>query len=333
MDNAQIVVGVDGSHAAQQALLWAAAEAQRRGVLLVIAYAGDAEPMPGSDSEQPRLTGHSVLANSTALVFDRGIDCDIRTVSRHEPAVTLLLDLDKQADLVVVGTHGSASDTGASLGSVAYRVAAHATSPVAVIGHHPWTPPDTTGAGTGSIERRPISVGVTASPNGQPALELAFAEAALRDRPLNAVHSWAEFDWAEAAGTGLYLGVNDFRRHQQDRLALLLAPLRERHPEVTVRLTLIDAPVWVGLVEASDESSLLVLGCRYRGNRLVSRLGTTTTRLIHVARCPVIVVGHPAVPTAELPSLVSSGTEHGPWSRAVGPSASSRWPTTEDTGV
>lgn len=312
MNNAQIVVGVDGSSAAQQALLWAAAEAQRRGVRLLIAYSGDAEPVPGRDVEQPGPVGRGVLADSTALVFEHGYDCEVRTVSRYGPAVSLLLDLGKQADLVVVGSHGSARSSGASLGSVAYRVAAHAGCPVAVIGHQPWARPTAVDTADETVDEavqlRPVSVGASVSPNGLPALELAFAEAALREAPLNVVHSWAEFDWSEVAGTsGLYLSADDFRRHQEDMLNSLLAPLRERYPEVSMRLTLTDAPVWVSLLDASDESSLLVLGCRYRGSRLVSRLGATTTRLVHVARCPVVVVGHPAVPAVPVPELATSG--------------------------
>ncbi len=291
MNDQQIVVGVDGSPGAQQALRWAAAEAQRRNVRLLIAYSGDAEPKPGSDIEEPGAVGRGVLTDSVALVFEEGFDCDIRTTSRYQPAVPLLLDLSEQADLVVVGAHGSASDAGGSLGSVAYRVAAHASCPVAVVGLLP-RPPD----GLDSTHRCQLSVGVTASPHGLPALEVAFAEAALRNVTLNAVHSWAEFDRGELAGTsGLYLGAKEFRRHQEDRLASLLAPLRERYPEVTVRLTPTDAPVWVSLAEASAESSLLVLGCRHRNSHLASRLGPTTTRLIHVAKCPVVVVGHQAV--------------------------------------
>jgi len=304
--NPQIVVGVDGSPGAQQALRWAAAEAQRRNVKLLIAYSGDAEPRPGTDVQEPGLIGRSVLTDSVALVFEEGFDCDIRTTSRCQPAVPFLLDLGEQADLVVVGAHGSAGDAGGSLGSVAYRVAAHASCPVAVVGQ---LPPVATGVGADSMQRRQLSVGVTASPHGLPALEVAFAEAALRNVTLNAVHSWAEFDRAEIAGTAeLYLGAAEFRRRQEYRLGSLLAPLRERYPEVSVRLSLTDAPVWVSLAEASAESSLLILGCRHRNSHLASRLGPTTTRLIHVAKCPVVVVGHQPVRETATSSLGASAS-------------------------
>jgi nucleotide-binding universal stress UspA family protein len=309
MDNPQIVVGVDGSHGARQALRWAAAEAQRRNVGLLIAYSGDAESKPGSDAEEPGLVGRSVLADSAALVFEDGFDCDVRTVSCYQPAVPFLLELGRQADLVVVGTHGSASDTGGSLGSVAYRVAAHASCPVAVVGQLPQQEPAATSVGADSMKRSQVSVGVTASPHGLPALEVAFAEAALRNLTLNAVHSWAEFNRAELAGTtDLYLDADEFRRRQEGRFGSLLAPLRERYSQVTVRPALTDAPVWVSLAEASAESSLLVLGCRHRNSHLVSRLGPTTTRLIHVAKCPVVVVGHQAVRATAASPLMTSAT-------------------------
>jgi hypothetical protein len=43
MGRPQIVVGIDGSATARQAMYWAALECERRGAELVLAHAGDAE--------------------------------------------------------------------------------------------------------------------------------------------------------------------------------------------------------------------------------------------------------------------------------------------------
>ncbi len=296
MNEAEIVVGIDGSKSAENALLWAAAEAQRRGVRLVIAYSGDAEPMPEADSDRPAPFGRALLTDAAELVLDSGIDCQLRTVTRDESAVAMLTKLGEHAELLVVGAHGLARTNGTSLGSVAYRVAAHAPCPVAVIGQRPASTQPFLEFDHAFTDTRPVGVGITSSPSGAPAVEFAFAEAALRHVAVNAVHSWAEIDWSEVSGTAtLYRAGHDFRSYHEQRLASLLAPFRKRYPEVVVRSIVTGDPVSVCLADASEVSSMLVLGCRHRGGRLISRLGPTSTRLIYVARCPVVVVGHPSV--------------------------------------
>lgn len=297
MRQPRIVVGVDGSKAAENALLWAAAEAQRRGARLVIAYAGDAElAVPPRQYEAAR-SGRALLSTSQALVSEGGFQCDVETICRDRPALAMLSELGEDADLLVVGAHGMARYNCSSLGSVAYGVAAQALCPVAVIG--PWPP--TGSAAVGASDHRPVTVGVTADPTGDPALEWAFAEAALRQVPVNAVHSWA-VDWQEgAAKARLRRTGHALRAHHETRLASILAPLRQRYPEVAVELCVSGYPVAMALVDASQASSMLVLGRRHprrvRGV-LASPLGPTAARLIQVSQCPVVLVGSSPVAAA-----------------------------------
>lgn len=291
----KIVVGVDGSEAAENALLWAAGEAERRSVPLVIAFAGDAELAAPTHESRAARSGRALLATSQALVSDSGFHCQVETVCRDQPAVAMLSELGQGAGLLVVGAHGIARYNCSSLGSVAYGVASHAPCPVAVIGPAP--PSGTAPADTGGD--RPVTVGVTANPTGTPTLEFAFAEAAVRQAIVVAVHSWAEADWAEApvlarlSRTGQAL-----RAHHENRLAATLAPLRQRYPDVGVQLRVSGDPVAMSLAHASEDSSMLVLGCRRPG----SRLGPTAARLVHVSRCPVVIVGNPPVASDTVPA-------------------------------
>lgn len=300
MSQSEIVVGVDGSRAADNALLWAAMEAQRRNAKLVIAYAGDTELTASPGRYEAARSGVPLLAASQALVFDSGVDCAVQTICRDQPAVAMLSELGEYAALLVVGSHGMGSHNCSSLGSVAYGLAAHALCPVAVI--------DASRPGRSALfdaeDHRPVTVGVTASPTGAPALDFAFAEAALRQVSLKAVHSWAELDWSEAAAmAALTQAGQDVRDIHESRLFSILAPLRQKYSGVAVQLCVSGDPVAWSLAEASEGSSMLVLGCRRPGGRLRSRLGPTAARLIHVSRCPVVVAGSPRV---RVPTAVSN---------------------------
>jgi nucleotide-binding universal stress UspA family protein len=297
----KIIVGVDGSRAAEYALLWAAAEAQRRSARLVIAYAGDAELTAPPRRYQAARSGDPLLATSHRLVSDAGLHCEVETICRDQPAVAMLRELGWGADLLVVGAHGMARDRCSSLGSVAYGVVAHALCPVAVIGSWP-----TSGAVAVDVsDRRPVTVGVTANPSCTSTLEFAFSEAALRGVAVKAVHSWAEAAWSEAAALAkLPRAGRALRAHHEGRLAAILAPLRQKYPGIAVELCVSGNPVVMSLAAASEGSGLLVLGCRHPGGPL----GPTAARLIHVSRCPVVILGNPHLPTGAVdgPRLVAS---------------------------
>jgi nucleotide-binding universal stress UspA family protein len=302
MSQPEIVVGVDGSKAAENALLWAAAEALRRGARLLIAYAGDTELAAPPRQYEAARSGRTLLATSQALVSDNGLRCEVETLCRDQPAVAMLSELGKDADLLVVGSHGMARNNCSSLGSVAYGVAAHVPCPVAVIG--PWPL-----SGTVSMDDdRPVTVGITANSTADPALELAFAEAALRQVPVKAVHSWA-VDWQEVAAMAkLRPTGHALRAYHETRLASILTSLRQRYPHITVELCVSGKPVAMTLASASQGSSMLVLGRRHprkSKDPLASRLGPTATRLIHVSQCPVVLVG--SSPVAAAADVVDAG--------------------------
>jgi len=51
--------------------------------------------------------------------------------------------------------------------------------------------------------------------------------------------------------------------------------------------------VETALLTAAHHGGLLVLGCRFADGHMFSRLGPTTSGLLHRSPCPVLVVGHP----------------------------------------
>jgi nucleotide-binding universal stress UspA family protein len=283
----EIVVGVDGSPDSLRALGWAAAEAARRDTQLVIAHAGpDIDRGLGQPSAE---AARELVSHSLDLALAEGVACGVRTVVRDLPAVALLRELGAEAELVVVGSHGTAGTAGTLLGSVAYRMAAHAPCPVVVVGAGELDP---------AVEYElPVSVGVLAGPAGQAALQFAFAEAALRGVPVDAVRSWAEVDWSGSPVVETHSTETEFRAWQQQLLRKILVPLRAEYPQVPVTMSTTGVPVGVALEMVSRRSSLLVLGRRRDSQRKLSRLGSTSSRVIQVAACPVVIADSAATRT------------------------------------
>ncbi|HEY7050452.1 MAG TPA: universal stress protein [Jatrophihabitantaceae bacterium] len=279
----QIVVGVDGSEAAENALIWAAETASRDGAHLVIAH-GDStrqvEPSPGTGVDYH----HQLLREAVAVAVEVSGACNISTVLRAEHPSQLLLELSQTADVVVVGSRGVGAVAGTLLGSVAHKVAAHARCAVVVVPEG-WRSPS-------AEKQRPVAVGVSASESGQQALEFAFSEAERRGVPLVAVRSWAHFDWTIPVADFTAAGHDEVRHREQEQLNALIDEVWRRHPAVEVDIELSSETLFSALHGAAERADLLVIGCR-NADHLFSRLGIVGMRLLHSSPCPVVIVGQP----------------------------------------
>jgi nucleotide-binding universal stress UspA family protein len=146
--SSSIVVGVDGSDASRDALRWASAEAQLRSAQLVALHAwsfvppqpiGDpgmlavpAGDLPGQlDAENNAAQIGLDEAVEDALGAAAGADLERRLVEGD--AGEALVAASKEAELVVVGSHGRSGFKAALLGSVSRHVVDHAACPVVVV--------------------------------------------------------------------------------------------------------------------------------------------------------------------------------------------------------
>lgn len=285
----QIVVGVDGSAAAEKALIWAAETAARTGARLVIAH-GDSGVHVTAPAGVTVDFHHQLMREAVATAIEVCDCCDISTILRSETPDRLLLELGETADLLVVGSRGAGAVAGTLFGSIAYRVAAHARCPVVVLPEG-WrvSPAD---------EPRPVSVGVSPSVSGRQALEFAFGEAERRHVPLVAVRAWAESDWTARVADFVTPSHDSVRHREQAQLTALVDEAWRRHPSVEVDLELSSETLYSALHGAAERSDLLVIGCR-NDDHLLSRLGAVAMRLLHTSPCPVVVVGQPAALDAD----------------------------------
>lgn len=142
-----IVVGIDGSAAAENALRWAIAEAELRGdaVVAVHAYV----PLEAQWAALPELAIASIppdvleedAKTRAQATLDRvlgDLDSDVQVTSKVVPgrAVDVLREAAADADLLVVGSRGLGGFKGLLLGSVSHQVVTHAPVPTVVVPFH-----------------------------------------------------------------------------------------------------------------------------------------------------------------------------------------------------
>ena len=280
-----VVVGVDGSDSALDAVGWAAREADRRHLSLRVVHAfgwpdtrhvGD--PGLGVDyREVLQRTAREVLAAATAAAEETvpGLAVDPQMIVGYPGAV--LRSESAGARLVVLGDRGLGGFTGLLLGSVAIEVSAVAGCPVVVVRGPVPAPAE-----------GPVVVGVDGSPTSEAAVGFAYEAAATRGVPLVAVHVW--WDLMVDPTFAPMLDWDALEAEEREVLAERLAGWGEKYPDVHVqRLVMHDRPARA-LLEQAAGAQLVVVGTRGRGGVAGLLLGSVSHSLLHHAPCPVAVV-------------------------------------------
>jgi nucleotide-binding universal stress UspA family protein len=139
----RVVVGVDGSEGARRALRWALRDAARHSgtVQAVIAW----RPSDG-DHATPRAEAMEVLDREVADAI-RGFEPapQVAWEAVQGRAARVLTHADRDADLLVLGSHGNGRAQHAALGSVSEECVRYARCPVVIVPvpHPGWDfPPD-----------------------------------------------------------------------------------------------------------------------------------------------------------------------------------------------
>ncbi len=140
---ATIVVGVDGSDGAREALLHALGEARLRGARLRAVTAWHMSTMgaglaSGIDPTVFEESASAVLDSALDALDDQADGVEIERVVRMGQPAQVLVEEARGADLLVVGSRGHGGFAGLLLGSVSHQCAMHASCPVVVV-HQPST--------------------------------------------------------------------------------------------------------------------------------------------------------------------------------------------------
>ena len=127
--NGTILVGSDGSAGSRRALEWAAEEALLRDAEVQVVIVVD--PDQSSVTSQARADEAQRMVEEAASGLARRPSITTRVESG--PPVDVLTMLSEQADLLVLGSHGTSSLIHSALGSVSDACARLAACPVVVL--------------------------------------------------------------------------------------------------------------------------------------------------------------------------------------------------------
>ena len=164
-------------------------------------------------------------------------------------------------------------------GSTTNGVAARAAVPVISVPED-WSTP------TASF---PVTVAVQDAGEAPAVLRAGFEQARARHTALVVLHAW----WL-ASGYDIAVVDDTMRREWSHRAQSFLTPaldeLRKEFPDVEVAVEVRHAPPTEALLDAAEQSALLVIGRRHHLLPLGSHLGPHARATLNYSACPVLVV-------------------------------------------
>ncbi len=304
-----IVVGVDGSKPADQALDWAAEQSalEHRALTLVHALG----PMGTSGTawldqagvnqrdilDAMRRDGNELLDHARERALRRHPHLEVREVLRMVDPREALLELSQDAAMVVLGSRGRGPVRSLVLGSVSAGVSRHAACPVVVLR------PRKVG-----VVRRGVLVGADGTPRSRASLEFAYRQASLRRLPLTVLHCFWDAAGVSSASRLVAAGEEGV---EDERLLLAesVSGMTEKFPDVSVRLELARGLADDALVRISQQMDLVVVG--YHPARPLAGLvyGSVASTVLEHASCIVAVVPEPDLdmPAEGTPTDVRTG--------------------------
>jgi nucleotide-binding universal stress UspA family protein len=283
----RIVVGVDESDGAADALRWAEQEADLDGAELtaVLAWGSfDQHHLLDASKWDPqygRSEAHAALSRYVEVAL--GTDALDRVqldVVANFPAAALL-EAARGADLLVLGARGLGGFRSLLLGSVSQQCLHRSSTPVAIVRDGPL-----------DIEPRRVVAAVDGSRESVAAARWAADDARRRAARLDVVHVWQM----------PYLGFSpmtstlfDESLIETEAAATLHGVLNSVDTDgVEVKPIVLRRPTVAGIIETARGASVLVMGSRGLGAVQRTVFGSVATQVSYHAPCPLVVI--PPVP-------------------------------------
>ncbi|GAB2551864.1 universal stress protein [Leucobacter ruminantium] len=274
------IIGVDGSEHSKKALAWGLARASERHASVELLHVADDSFLSESVAflSEAQKASEQMLAAESEYAKGLGYDGPISGTAVVGHPIAEVEEASKRADLLVLGAHSGSRFAGSFFGTRAVKIAAVAHCPVAVIP-----------AEYEPRENGPVVVGVDGSEGSKKAIAYAAAEASRRGVPLVAVYAWMppltpglEYLWSEEL-------VESQRSAAEEAIAIGVAGLAERYPDLEVRREIVQAAPVSALVQAAEDAALLVVGSRGRGGLTRLLLGSVSHGVLQALPCPTVV--------------------------------------------
>jgi nucleotide-binding universal stress UspA family protein len=273
---APVVVGYDGSADSLAALGWAAKMASLRGEGIIAVTTVDPR-------ETPRGTAWPAswweeVEDEARKVLAPWPDVPV-TIERHVGhKVPRLVEAADAGSMLVVGSVGHGLVGEILLGSVSQSAARHAAVPVVVI-----RPAQNAAAGR-------IVVGADDSDSSNRALQFACEMARVTGDKVVVLHAWTARSIV-AGGHGYMPPIElDSMPDAESTLSRIVDRLRAENQDVDIEGEIYHGSAERGLVDASANSSLVVVGSRGHGVIGETLLGSVSHDVLHRAHCPIAVV-------------------------------------------
>jgi len=295
MENVQVppgsvVVGVDGSPASDRAVLWGAAQAalELRALVLVSAcrpsvattWMGAPGYNPGALMTVLEDSAREQLVDAAAVVHTLDPSVEVyRVFDRRDPRDSLL-NLSRNASVLVLGTRGHGPMASLLLGSVSLSVSQHASCPVVVV------------RDDGDRGHDGIVVGCDGTVRSDAAVGFAFRQASLTSSPLTVVHAfWSEQDEGYPSTARRYDDADE------EDMGLLVAEAiagpKADYPDVKVSFHVERGVPDTVLLHACEIADLVVVGSHPTHALYDLLAGEVSRSVLGRAHCPVAVVPDP----------------------------------------
>lgn len=277
----RIVVGVDGSDPATAALAWVVRLARLTGARVEAVTAAADMPLAGPFAEwnlgEDAIELGLVAQQHTMQAVEHD-DLDVDTFLQQGQPAAVLLGAAKDADALVIGTHGHGAIESRMLGSIGRQVATHAVCPTVLVPADP-----------GKLER--IVVGVDGSEEALHALRWAVGVARAAGATIEVVTAYhytpvgIGSPWVAPVPV---ITQQDMRTAAAEVLDRAVA--RADAADVVVERTVAEGSAARRLQDRAEDADLLVVGNRGHGGFAGLLLGSVSRKCLVHPTTPVVVV-------------------------------------------
>ncbi|WP_426319603.1 universal stress protein [Microbacterium sp. E-13] len=267
----RIVVGYDGSPAAQAAVDWVATRVVRDGGIVQFVTVGNSVEI----SDDSRAAALLRAAERRLHDLAPASPVESHQVTGRMPGA--LIEDAREADILVIGVHRSRPVRSTLTGLLPAHLAAHVETPLCLV-------PD-----TWEPNNRPVTVGVDDDTSSDNALVFAAREAATQGIGLRVVHGWLMPAPTIDGTVTLLASPPQVKEAHRRILREAVQQCASVSLELDIEERLVPEEAASALRGAAPESSLIAIGTHHRG--LLSAIAAGVAfEIIGQVDCPVCVV-------------------------------------------